>query len=186
MNDNTILSHILSQMEALLHQAQEIAGCNHDTKEKKFNCVTGQDIEADSPFEPTSPKELANNKRSLALSKIGTDVDKMFMVVQIKDKQFNNKRTAAIITYVHPKDTDRPLEVKQYWVTKDKIDISIWDELEVGNCYLVETHKYQKTGRAKDRWVWLSSTELPRSVAVSAQPVGKLIPKAVAAWARSL
>ena len=115
--------------------------------------------------------------RDIALAKIGTHVETAYLVVQIHSLELNGNRGGKIV-YSHPGKEEK----KEYWVTQDKFDISVWDELEGGKYYLVESHKFTKPSRVKDRWVWMQVAELDEDVAIKSPGYGKTIPSSIVQW----
>ena len=121
--------------------------------------------------------------RDIALAKIGTHVETAYLVVQIHGKGLNQNGRGGTITYSHPRENfTTPVEKKDYFVSADKLDITIWDEVDDNKFYLIESHKFTKPGRTKDRWVWMSVAELDEQVARKCPGYSKQIPKNIIQW----
>jgi hypothetical protein len=130
----------------------------------KFDVVAEQ-IAA---FNTQIQKEVAENfskqmhtgfsePRCTNIQNLGPALDTKRLYVKITShKQNDDHKKGGIIWYTHP--TARNKDAIDYWVTPNKFDYTLWDELQDNHYYFIKTQKH-KIGR-QVVWIWVAYKEV--------------------------
>lgn len=104
----------------------------------------------------TSPFKVSFTKRETAWFALGEPLETKRLCVQIKNKVINPKHLGGIINYCHPQNETKI----EYWVSPEKFEITLWDELLDGKTYFIRTEKHLTKHRPV--WIWVAYKQIDK------------------------
>lgn len=104
-----------------------------------------------------------NEAKSAVDEKLGELQEVKFLAVQVI--RHKTKKQGGNIVYRHP-SSHTPLKETEYYVTPEKLDVSVWDEALDGGYYQVLTAKF-----SKGHWVWVDVKPLTLEEVLKLPPI---------------